>query len=84
MPILPARQSWARLSGKTMRNITLTVEDEAYTRARVWAAEHNTSVSAVVQYMLSTLPTNWRTRNFLHLLDRHPEVRKPIARRRSP
>ncbi|MGB6692409.1 MAG: hypothetical protein WBE76_31595 [Terracidiphilus sp.] len=81
---LPAQQSWVHLSGKTMRNITVIVEDEVYTRARVWAAEHNTSVSAVVQYMLSTLPTDWRTRNFLYLLARHPEVRKPIAPFRTP
>lgn len=48
-----------------MRNITVTVADEVYVCARVWAAEHDTSVSAVVQYILSTVRTDWRARNFL-------------------
>jgi hypothetical protein len=39
-----------------MRNITVTIPDDSYTRARVWAAERNTSISAVVRYMLETLP----------------------------
>jgi len=39
-----------------MRNITVTIPDDAYLRARVWAAEHDTSLSAVVKYLLETLP----------------------------
>jgi hypothetical protein len=39
-----------------MRNITVTIPDDAYTRARVWAANRNTSVSAVVRFLLETLP----------------------------
>jgi hypothetical protein len=39
-----------------MRNITVAVSDETYRLARVWAAGHDTSVSAVVQYLLQTLP----------------------------
>ena len=40
-----------------MRNITVKVPDETYRRARIWAAQHDTSVSAVVNYLLETLPS---------------------------
>jgi hypothetical protein len=43
------------LEFKTMRNITVTVSDETYLLARVWAAERDTSLSAVVQYLLQSL-----------------------------
>ena len=39
-----------------MRNITVTVSDQAYRQARVWAAKRDTSVSAVVEYLISHLP----------------------------
>jgi hypothetical protein len=39
-----------------MRNITVTVSDKTYHEARVWAAKRDTSVSAVVQYLLTHLP----------------------------
>src|ERR1017187_9730577 len=39
-----------------MRNITVTIPDDAYRRARVWAAERDTSLSAVVKYLLETMP----------------------------
>jgi hypothetical protein len=39
-----------------MRNITVCIPDDAYLRARIWAAERDTSVSAVVRYLLETLP----------------------------
>lgn len=38
-----------------MRNITVSVTDETYRQARIFAAEHNTSVSAAVQYMLENV-----------------------------
>jgi hypothetical protein len=39
-----------------MKNITVSISDTAYLRARVWAAERETSISAVVAYLLETLP----------------------------
>jgi hypothetical protein len=39
-----------------MRNITVTIPDDSYRRARVWAARRDTSVSAIVKYLLETLP----------------------------
>ena len=42
-----------------MKNITVTVHDETYREARVWAAKENTTVSALV-------------RRFLESLDEHP------------
>jgi len=39
-----------------MRNITVSLPDDCYTRARVWAAQRDTSVSAVVRYLLETMP----------------------------
>lgn len=38
------------------KNITVTVPEETYRQARVWAAERDTSISAVVAYLLETLP----------------------------
>ena len=38
-----------------MRNITVTINDDVYRQARIWAAEHDTSVSAVVGHLLQTL-----------------------------
>ena len=40
-----------------MRNITVSVSDETYIQARVWAAQRETSVSAIVQHLLQTLPS---------------------------
>jgi hypothetical protein len=39
-----------------MRNITISIDDETYRRARLWAAERDTSVSAIVKCILTTLP----------------------------
>ena len=48
-----------------MKNITVCVPDETYRRARVWAAERETSVSQIVAYLLETLPNIKRaTRRF--------------------
>jgi len=38
-----------------MKNITVTVDDETYRRARVKAAERDTSVSALVKHFLTEL-----------------------------
>lgn len=38
-----------------MKNITVSVGDEVYHRARVYAAEHGTSISAVVRDLLETI-----------------------------
>jgi hypothetical protein len=39
-----------------MRNITVTVSDQSYRQARVWAAQHDISLSRVVQHLIETLP----------------------------
>jgi hypothetical protein len=41
-----------------MRNITVAVDDETYTRARVAAAERDTSVSALVKAYLEQLASH--------------------------
>jgi plasmid stability protein len=38
-----------------MKNITVSVDDAVYRRARVYAAEQGTSVSAVVRELLQTV-----------------------------
>jgi len=38
-----------------MKNITVTVDDETYRRARIKAAERDTSVSALVKHFLTEL-----------------------------
>jgi len=39
-----------------MKNITISVPDEVYRQARVWAAQHGTSLSATVGRLLALLP----------------------------
>jgi hypothetical protein len=39
-----------------MKNITVCVSDKSYHDARVWAAQRDTSLSGIVQYLISTLP----------------------------
>jgi hypothetical protein len=38
-----------------MKNITVTVQDETYREARVWAAKQSTTVSAQVRRFLESL-----------------------------
>jgi len=39
-----------------MKNITVSVTDKAYKEARIWAAAHSTSISAIVQHCIENLP----------------------------
>jgi len=41
-----------------MRNLTLAVPDSTYLGARVWAAERDTTITAVVCYMVQSLPSS--------------------------
>jgi hypothetical protein len=38
------------------KHITVSVDESVYREARLWAARRDTSVSAVVQYLLERLP----------------------------
>jgi hypothetical protein len=38
-----------------MKNITISVDDATYLKARIWAAWHNTSVSALFRQFLESL-----------------------------
>jgi hypothetical protein len=38
-----------------MRNVTVSIPDDVYRRARIWAAERDVSLSQVVAYVLDTL-----------------------------
>jgi hypothetical protein len=39
-----------------MKNITVAISNEGYQAARVWAAEHRTSLSKTVAFILENLP----------------------------
>ena len=39
-----------------MPNITVAVSQTAYREARVWAAQNDMSISAIVQYCIERLP----------------------------
>jgi hypothetical protein len=47
-----------------MKNITVAISDIAHLKARVWAAEHGSSLSSVVAYLLETLPKIECARNY--------------------
>jgi hypothetical protein len=68
-----------------MRNITVTVSDDTYHDARIWAARRDTSVSAVVQYLLDTLPTSSSSRAARAFSDADkPLVRKVLDPSANP
>ena len=56
-----------------MRNITVKISDDTYRDARVWVARRDTSISAVVQYLLQTLPTIARAARAF------PEAHQPLV-----
>jgi hypothetical protein len=61
------------------KNITVSVDQSIYRQAREWAARRDTSVSAVVQYLLERLPGLPAARTF------HAHSRKtPSAPSASP
>ena len=45
-----------------MKNITISVDDETYRRARLWAADRETSISAIVRCILTSLPARSQNR----------------------
>ena len=58
-----------------MKNITVTVDDETYRRARIKAAERETSVSALVKQFLNELSGE---DEFERLCRKEQELRKQI------
>jgi Family of unknown function (DUF6364) len=40
-----------------MKNVTVSITEESYRRARVFAAQRNSSLSAMVEFLLENLPT---------------------------
>jgi hypothetical protein len=40
-----------------MKNVTVSITEESYRSARIFAAERNTSLSAMVEFLLENLPT---------------------------
>ena len=59
-----------------MKNITVTVDDETYRQARVYAAQRDTSVSALVKGYLSDLS---RKDDFARLKALEEEIRSKIT-----
>jgi hypothetical protein len=60
-----------------MRNITVTIPDDAYRRARVWAAQRDTSLSAVVKHLLETLPGSSRAASTFPVRNSSPASPSP-------
>jgi hypothetical protein len=67
-----------------MRNIIVTIPDDAYRRARVWAAQRDTSVSAVVKYLLETLPGISRAASAFPAVTGTPPTSAPPPSANSP
>lgn len=64
-----------------MKNITVSVEDEIYRRARVKAAERETSVSALVRQFL--LAVAQEESDFDRLAREERELRERVAKFRA-
>ena len=56
MPVFPTESHSVPESRRMTKNITVTVPEQTYCQARVWAAQRDTSISAVVAYLLESLP----------------------------
>lgn len=69
-----------------MKNITLALDDQTYRRARIRAAEQNTSVSALVkQLLISTVQEPGRETPSATLLELAAELRELTSgRKQSP
>lgn len=61
---------------QSMRNITVAISDTSYREARIWAASHDTSISAIVQFLLEVLS---RIPPWI-LIDLHENVPLPRSR----
>ena len=59
------------------KNITVSVDQSVYRQAREWAARRDTSVSAVVQYLLERLPGLPAARTFHAHNRKTPSSSKP-------
>jgi hypothetical protein len=67
-----------------MKKITVGVSDDAYKEARIWAAAHETSVSAIVQYCLQNLTNlSYTTACTMQIVQRRHEAlaKNPAAQR---
>ena len=62
-----------------MKNITVSVDDEMYHRARMWAAEQRSSVSAMVRQMLREVAAQETPFERLHRQER--ELRERLRSR---
>ncbi len=60
-----------------MRNITVAVDDDTYRRARIAAAERDTSVSALVKVYLEQLAS--QETEYERLLRQEREIRSQIG-----
>jgi hypothetical protein len=66
-----------------MKRITVAVHERTYHQARVWAAQRDTSVSAIVAYLLETLPGIPRATHAFPLA-RNASAPKPVSPSRPP
>ncbi|MCH2156114.1 MAG: DUF6364 family protein [Opitutales bacterium] len=63
-----------------MKNITVSLDNDAYRNARVFAAEHDTSVSALVKEYLQSL-TDTSKHQQIELTQRQDALLKAITER---
>lgn len=61
-----------------MKNVTVAISDTAWHRGRVWAAERNTSLSAVVSYLLQYLTSNPEAGRQFGVPGVHPRIKTSV------
>jgi hypothetical protein len=69
---------------EAMRNLTVTIPGDAYRRARVWAAERDTSLSAVVRHLIETLPGINRSNSAFPIPNQNHSSNLPAADSPNP
>jgi hypothetical protein len=58
LQIIILRWRTIEIEGEAMRNLTVSIRNETYLEARIWALRRGTSVSALVERFLATLNEN--------------------------
>jgi hypothetical protein len=66
------------------RNVTIAIDEDLYRRARVWAAERDTTLSTVVSVLLATVPTMARAAQRFPLPGQAPASPTPAPARTPP
>ncbi|MGA9585746.1 MAG: hypothetical protein WBQ95_10490 [Terracidiphilus sp.] len=59
------------------RNVTLAISQQAHLKARLWAAHHDVSLSAVISALIEGLPSNPNAARAADRIHSNGQIRTP-------